>query len=43
MHAILATLIPFAILLLFGAPPADAGTKNTVTGVEYVGSKACQA
>jgi len=43
MHAILATLILFVILILFGAPAVDAGTKNTVTGVEYVGSKACQA
>ena len=43
MHAILASLIPFLVLILFGVPPATAGTKNTVTGVEYVGSKACQA
>ncbi len=43
MNAVLMTLIPFLILIVSGTSPATAGTKNTVTGVEYVGSQSCQA
>jgi predicted CXXCH cytochrome family protein len=43
MNVILATVVSFGVLLLSGASPAAAGTKNTVTGVEYVGSQACQS
>ena len=43
MHAILMTVISLVVLILSGTSPATAGTKNTVTGVEYVGSQACQA
>jgi predicted CXXCH cytochrome family protein len=43
MNAVLLTVISFLALMVSGTSPATAGTKNTVTGVEYVGSQACQA
>lgn len=43
MHLIVGRLVFFGFLLLIGVVPATAGTKNTVTGIEYVGSQACQA
>src|SRR3989304_4334385 len=43
MHLIVARLVFFGFLLLVGVVPATAGTNNTVTGAESVGSQACQA
>ncbi len=43
MNAVLSILIPLALLILIGPSPATAGTKNTVTGVEYAVSQACRA
>ena len=42
MSAVVGVFIAAACLLLFGVPSGSAATKNTVTGMEYAGSKACQ-